>query len=155
MLNMTYKQISYCQNAGLFECYEDVSTLLKDLKNLVNHLASVAKAGQKGANEQSAMIQIWDNEIFQNSMLILTETQEQKMIYTNIDVPNFMVSDDSALFEVSLDFFNRVQSFSHDITSVNETSRRDYFERLSQKTAIYDQVFKQKLAHRNGFAQVN
>ncbi|MBL7817303.1 MAG: hypothetical protein JNL70_20015 [Saprospiraceae bacterium] len=155
MLNMTYKQIHYCQNAGLFESDEDVAILLNDLKSLVTHLKSVAKAGQKGGNDTATSIQIWDNEIFQNSMLILTEADEQKMIYTNIDVPNFMVSHDAALYQVSLDFFNRVQSFSNDITSVNEASRRDYFERLHKKTAIYEQGFKHKLVRQNGFAQVS
>ena len=139
MLDITYRQILYCYKAGLIERKEDVEILLADINKLIKHIESVAETGQKTKDKMCAPIQIWDNELFQNAMFILSETVEEKQYYSSIDVPYFMVSSDVNAYEVGFNFFNRIKTFSNEITSANELNRSNFFKRLQQKTAIYEQ----------------
>jgi hypothetical protein len=154
MLDITYNQIRYCYKTGLIEDAAVVKTLLNDIRNLIGYLESVAETGRKTADGESASVQVWDNELFQNPMLVLAETPTQHLLYSNIDVPYFMVSQNTDMYQVASNFINRIQSFSNDLTNANEMNRHNYFKRLHQKAALYEEEINRKHVLMNGFTEV-
>jgi hypothetical protein len=53
-------------------------------------------------------------------------------------VPNFMVSANTEMYKVGLNFFNRMSSFSLDIMGANEVNRHQFFDRLHRKIEIFE-----------------
>jgi hypothetical protein len=138
MFDITLNQMRYCLSAGLFQDPNDVKILIQNSKDLIAHFEMMAIKGKKTTDKDAASIKVWYNELFQNGMFILTETSSKSLIYNAFDVPNFMVSSNSEMYKVGLNFFNRMSSFSLDIMGANEVNRHQFFGRLSRKIDIFE-----------------
>lgn len=138
MFDITFNQIRYCLNAGLFQDVNDVKLLIKSSKQLIKHFETIVSNGKKSTDKAAAPIHVWYNELFQNGMFILSETPHKSLMYNAFDVPNFMVSSHSEMYKIGLNFFNRMKSFSLDIMSVHEVNRHRFFERLYRKIEIFE-----------------
>jgi hypothetical protein len=138
MFDITLNQIRYCLSAGLFQDPNDAKILIQSSKDLVAHFEMMVAKGRKTANKDAAPIKIWYNELFQNGMFILTETTSKRLIYNAFDVPNFMVSSNVEMYNVGLNFFNRMTAFSLDIMGVNEINRHQFFDRLNRKIELFE-----------------
>lgn len=138
MFDITLNQIRYCLNAGLFQDVNDVKILMNNNKALIAHFEMMVVKGRKSSDKNAAPIKVWDNELFQNGMFILTETTSKRLIYNAFDVPNFMVSSNVEMYKVGLSFFNRMSSFSLDIMGANEVNRHQFFDRLHRKIEIFE-----------------
>lgn len=138
MLDITFNQIRYCLNAGLFKDASDVKILIESSRQLIAHFETIVGNGKKSAEDTAAPIRVWYNELFQNGMFILTETPHKSRVYNSFDVPNFMVSTNIEMYKVGLNFFNRMKSFSLDIMGVNEVNRHRFFERLYRKIEVFE-----------------
>ena len=138
MFDITLNQIRYCLNAGLFQDVNDVKILMNNNKELIAHFETMVVKGRKSTEKNAAPIKVWYNELFQNGMFILTETSSNKLIYNAFDVPNFMVSSNSEMYKVGLNFFNRMSSFSLVIMGANEVNRHQFFDRLHRKIELFE-----------------
>lgn len=138
MFDITFNQIRYCLNAGLFQDVNDVKILIDSSRQLIAHFETIVGYGKKSTDETAAPIHVWYNELFQNGMFILSETPHKSLMYNAFDVPNFMVSSHSEMYKVGLNFFNRIKSFSLDIMSAHEVNRHRFFERLYRKIEIFE-----------------
>ena len=138
MFDITLNQIEYCLNAGLFQDKNDVKILLDNSKQLIQHFENIVGKGRKSSDKNAANISVRYNELFQNGMFILTETTSKQLIYNAFDVPNFMVSSNTEMYKIGLNFFNRMNSFSLDIMGANEVNRHRFFGRLSRKIERFE-----------------
>jgi hypothetical protein len=138
MFDITLNQIRYCLHAGLFQDPNDVKILIAGCKLLMGHFEDIIVTGKKSTDENAGKIHIWYNELFQNGMFILSETPDKSKVYNSFDVPNFMVSSNKEMYNVGLNFFNRMKSFSLDIMGVNEINRHRFFERLYRKIELFE-----------------
>ncbi len=138
MFDITLNQIRYCLHAGLFQDKKDVKILIDSSKQLIAHFENIIAQGKKSTEPHAASIKVWYNELFQNGMFILSETPHKSLVYNSFDVPNFMVSANSEMYKVGLNFFNRMKSFSLDIMGVNEINRHRFFERLYRKIELFE-----------------
>ena len=138
MFDITFNQIRYCLNAGLFQDSNDVKILIESSRELIRHFEEIVGSGKKSMDTNAAPIRVWYNELFQNGMYILSETPHKQLIYNAFDVPNFMVSTHPEMYRVGLNFFNRMKSFSLDIMSAHEVNRHRFFDRLYRKIDIFE-----------------
>jgi hypothetical protein len=139
MLDITLNQIQYCLSAGLFQNPEEANQLVEEMRNLIKHLENITVNGQKTTHQPKQYHKIYYNELFQHGMFILTETPKTKKFFYTFNIPYFMVSQNTTMYAVGLDFFNRMKSYSLDVMDSNEVNRHKLIRRLNRKVDIFEE----------------
>lgn len=134
----TLAQIEYHVYAGGFRQTSDALLLCDKLNEWVAHLKKMAEAGRKFAlgarpSENSAVFDLYHNEIVYTNNTALITSQIGKAVYSAFSNPNFIQSSDSKLCRYMEDWFTSVISKSNLISSSNEKQRDWFFQGLSKK----------------------
>ncbi len=137
-VNSTIRQIEFYRDSGVFKSQDTVIRLYDELFALICHIEKEAEAGGKFLIGQSPPdeknnFQLYFNEVFQGHNTIFIETNDEKSVYLNHGVLNYMITHDKRFCENTKMTFENTMRKSSLISSVSEKERHRYFHLLKDK----------------------
>ena len=145
MLEVTFNQIRHCQRAGHFQNDSEVNYLISLLRQFCQKMQNLATLGEKktghNGSETSSKLAVWYNELIQNNTFVLARlSDDQQIIFSTFDSPNFMHSFDQRIYQQGQVFFNKLKKYARPIDGENnERVRRLFFDRLNQRIDFFEQ----------------
>lgn len=137
-INSTIRQIEYYREAGVFSKEETIPQLYDEFYQLVEHLEKQAECGEKFAvngkppgNKKN--FQLYFNEVILGHNTILAETNEQKTVFINHGVLNYMITRDTRFCDYTKKSLENIMRKSSLISSVSEKERNRFFHVLKEK----------------------
>ena len=148
----TLKQIRYFKHSGQLNDNTLENKLTDQLYALCNHQYEMAKEGRKwmfGAKKQEryGKFDLYHNEIAPLNITLLAESQHLKGIFTVYDDPNFMFSDDIAMYDYTLASMKKMKTKCLHISEDSEQNRRAYFHRIREEITRFGASTIQTTAH--------
>ena len=128
MIDTTLNQINHCLYCGFFKEPSDAIALVEALEKMVNKMEEIVKNGKKSKEGISV---IYNNELMQNSTLILVGSPYLKALYLVFDSPNLMISHSTSLFEHTYKYYEKIERFSLHLNE--ERQRLRFFKVLRAK----------------------
>jgi hypothetical protein len=137
----TLRQIQYFSDSGQITDTTVISVLMEQLANLCDHQQEMAKQGKKwvhGSKKQPETAQcgkldLYYNEISPTTISLLLESPSAKGVFTVLDDPNFMYSDNPYLYEYTLAWMHKLRVKCVRISEDAERERRIYFNRIREQ----------------------
>lgn len=135
MLDNSITQFQYLIDLGILKNKEDVLQLTQEFKDLINYLEELTFLGHKPKNikgiENATNIYITDMNI--GSEVILVKSDKSDLLFQQIDVPNYMRTNDPKMIENQYAFFENIKKISTHITMTGEKERFKFFKKLREK----------------------
>ena len=137
-INSSIRQIEYYREAGVFAKKETVEQLYDELLQLIEHIERQAECGEKfqinGKPEGNKNnFQLYFNEVILGHNTILSLTNEQKTVFINHGVLNYMITRDNRFCEYTKKSLENIMRKSSLISSVSEKERNRFFHVLKEK----------------------
>ena len=137
-INSTIRQIEYYKDAGVFGNSETIGQLYEALYQLIEHLEKQAESGEKfsidGQPEGNKNnFQLYFNEVILGHNTILSITNEQKTVFINHGVLNYMITRDNRFCNYTKKSMENIMRKSSLISSVSEKERNRFFQVLKEK----------------------
>jgi hypothetical protein len=138
-INSTIRQIEFCRDSGYLKAGSAELTLIYDeLLELVEHIEAEATNGVKFMPESdpstgSAEFRLHCNEVLLGHNTMLCESPEQRFVYINHNVINFMVTFDKKFTDYTYQSLQNIIRKSSLISGVNEKERNRFFSILKDK----------------------
>lgn len=141
----TLRQIRYFADAGQLPSPSLIQTLLEQLHILCSHQYEMAKQGQKwiygtknyGAKNYFGKFDLYYNEVAPLNITLLAESQHLRGVYAVFDDPNFMFSDNEALYDYTLRWMLKLRTKCMHISEDAEQNRRAYFNSLQEQIKAF------------------
>jgi hypothetical protein len=139
-INSTIRQIEYYKDAGVFSKKETVAQLYDELESLIDHIEKQAECGEKFlVNEKPEgnknNFQLYFNEVILGHNTILAVTDEQKTVFINHGVLNYMITRDNRFCDYTKKSLENIMRKSSLISSVSEKERNRFFHVSKEKIA--------------------
>lgn len=133
----TLKQLQFFTHSGQLTDRSLKRTLVDQLHALCDHQYAMAKQGQKWIYgekrpENAGKLDLYHNEIAPLNFTLLAESRSLKGVFTVYDDPNFMFSDDKAIYDYTLSSMTRLKTKCLHISEDSEQNRRAYFHRIRE-----------------------
>jgi len=139
-INTTIRQINFYKESKLFKSHEDLVTVFRCLEKLVDHIEDQAAAGRKflyqKSQHTSAKYHIFINYFLLGDNTITVELDNQRMVFLNHNVINYIQTTDAAFIEYTFQTLNTLLKKSTLISEVGEQERENFFNSLRER--IYD-----------------
>jgi len=137
-VNSTIRQIEFYKDSGVFRKPDTALKLYDNLLALIAHIEKEAEVGEKfmiGEKPQgdNNNYQFYFNEVFQGHNSILIETNDEKSVFLNHGVLNYMITRDKRFCDYTKMTFENTMRKSSLISSVSEKERHRYFLLLKDK----------------------
>lgn len=131
----TLKQIRYFTFSGQLINPALAQTLLNQLQQLCEHQQSMAKQGRKWVYGEKYLghggkFDLYHNEIAPLNFTLLAESQHLKGVFTVYDDPNFMFSDDPAIYNYTIASMKKLKTKCLRISEEAERNRNAYFNKI-------------------------
>ena len=142
IVDFTLSQIEYHVISGGFANPEDALTLCDHLNNLMDHMSSLAKYGQKslvGSNikeSAGASFELFHNEMVYANNTIIVSTDKGKAVYTAFANPNFLKSTDRKMCDYTENWFLNLTQKSIPMSNHAEKNRNWFFQNIKKKIEI-------------------
>ena len=137
-LNSSLRQIDFYRESGMFRKKESVAQLYDQLEQLIRHIEAQAEKGVKfrfghDSTQGMAEFQLFFNEVILGHNTILADAGEQKTVFLNHGVLNYMVTRDKRFCEYTKKSLENIMRKSSLISSVSEKERNRFFHVLQDK----------------------
>jgi hypothetical protein len=136
-INTTIRQINFYKESKLFKSHEDLMTVFRCLEKLVDYIESQAAAGRKfmyGQPQQNgARYNIFINQFLLGDNTIAVELDNQRMVFLNHNVINYIQTTDTAFIEYTFQTLNTLLKKSTLISEVGEQERENFFDCLRER----------------------
>ncbi|MEO1623811.1 MAG: hypothetical protein AAFV25_01545 [Bacteroidota bacterium] len=139
IVDNTLNQIEYHLKIGGFRKPEDALLLCDNLLELVDHMRSMAKHGQKfrigekPRDQQKVNFDLYHNEMVSTNNTFLAMTPIRRVIYTTYNTPDFLRCTDPKMCDYTESWFRKIIGKSVSISTHAEKSRSWYFNNLRRK----------------------
>jgi ribosomal protein S15P/S13E len=136
LLGMTLSQIEYYFNSGAFENPNDALVLCKKLQELTEHFERMAQTGKKflvNSPPTGMDFNLYHNEIFPSGTTVYIESAAAPLAYTSYLLPNVIRTRDAIVCADTKTWIDNILSKSNPLSTVNEKSRRYYFDRVKRR----------------------
>jgi hypothetical protein len=137
MLDNSITQFQYLIDLGILTNKDEIGHLTREFNELVSNLESLTLCGHKPKNikgiQNPCNIYITDMNI--GSEVILVKTQNTSFLFQQIDVPNYMRTNDPKMIENQYAFFENIKKISTHITMTREKERTKFFNKLKEKVS--------------------
>lgn len=99
ILNVTLRQIEHAVEVGAVRNVQLIDKLFTEIEEIVLHMEAMMKSGKRFApgkqySDDSPQLQVYNNELMDNSNAILVSSRDFSVAYTTLINPNFLVSKD-------------------------------------------------------------
>jgi BetR domain. len=129
VLSNILNQIRYYEVIGAFETPAVAETLRSELSGLLGNCATMATNGKKSDNQTGSPFDLYLNEIaYTNNIILVCREQSPIAVYTTMDNPNFLRSDDPAFCQRMYQWVRQVETCS--FHTGNERHRLSLFGKL-------------------------
>lgn len=140
-INSTIRQIEYYREAAVFSKKETVDVLYDELLQLIEHIERQAECGEKFPLNGSPAgdknnFQLYFNEVILGHNTILSVTNDQKTVFINHGVLNYMITRDSRFCDYTKKSLENIMRKSSLISSVSEKERNRFFHVLKEKIQL-------------------
>ncbi len=137
-INSTIRQVEYYREAGVFSKKETVAGLYNELNMLVEHIEKQAECGEKfslhsKADGNKKNFQLYFNEVILGHNTILSVANNQKTVFINHGVLNYMITRDNLFCDHTHKSMQNIMKKSSLISSVSEKERNRFFNVLKEK----------------------
>jgi hypothetical protein len=137
-LNSSLRQIEFYKDSGVFKKKDTVMKLYNELEHLIQHIAEQAESGvkfQAGHQPENGMAeyQLFFNEVILGHNTILAEASEDKTVFINHGVLNYMITRDKRFCDYTKLSLENIMRKSSLISSVSEKERNRFFNVLKEK----------------------
>jgi len=137
-INSTIRQIEYYKNSGVFDSRKDVVAIYDCLQKTIDHIECQAELGYKFAagspgDGKHAAYKIYINEFILGDNTILAVLGEQKIVYINHSVLNYLVTRDQSFCDSTFQHIQNIIKRSTLISEVGEKERRRFFNLIREK----------------------
>ena len=137
-LNSSLRQIEYYKDSGVFKKKDTVLHLYNQLEQLILHIEDQAEKGvkfQMGHNADHALAeyQLFFNEVILGHNTIMADAGEDKTVFINHGVLNYMITRDKRFCEYTKKSLENIMRKSSLISSVSEKERNRFFHVLKEK----------------------
>lgn len=138
-INSTLRQIEFCRDSGYLKTGSaELSLIYNDLLQLVDHIEAEATAGIKflpteDPSTGTAEFRLHSNEVLLGHNTMLCVSPEQRFVYINHNVINFMVTFDKRFTDYTYHSMQNIIRKSSLISGVNEKERNRFFGTLREK----------------------
>lgn len=133
-LTNTLNQLRYYTKIGAFRRQEDPLLILADIRKMINHLKSTAKAGAKmrfGSKEKHAKMDIYLNYTHTSPELIFIQSGKNRVIYSSYLSPNYLRTTDERICDYTNSWMEKAIAQSSLISKVGEVDRENVFNILN------------------------
>jgi hypothetical protein len=136
-INTTIRQINFYQESKLFKSQEDLLTVYQCLEKLVYHIESQAALGRKFAYQKpqqaGARYQVFINQFLLGDNTIALELDNQRMVFLNHSVINYIQTTDNAFIEYTFQTLHTLLKKSTLVSEVGEQERENFFDSLRER----------------------
>lgn len=140
MLDTTINQIRHCLECDLFENPSDALVMMEEIEKLLHKMEEVAKSSKKNG---VGLSRIHNNELIQNSTVILVSSKKLNVVYFIYDSPNFMVSYSELTFNHTYNYYEKIKASSFNLNE--ERQRIRFFKALRAKVSTAKEEFEKAL----------
>lgn len=135
ILANTLNQIKYFANSGFFEDLNDAIVICERLKMVMEHVKEMAANGKKYAigqkvDERHASFNLLHNETAHTNNSLCVTSDTINAVFFTYDSPNFVSTQDAALVEYSVQWFERLKRHSLPVSKDAFKSRNYLFNRI-------------------------
>jgi len=138
-INSTLRQIEFCRDSGYLKTdSSDLNLIYDELESLINHIESEATSGKKFipggvATSDGPDFKLHSNEVLLGHNTMLCDSPEQRFVYINHNVINFMITFDKQFTDYTYNSMQNIIRKSSLISGVNEKERNRFFSSLREK----------------------
>jgi hypothetical protein len=138
-INSTLRQIEFCRDSGYLNTDSaELSLIFNDLLALIDHIEHEATAGIKflpgdDPSTGAAEFRLHSNEVLLGHNTMLCDSPEQRFVYINHNVINFMITFDKRFTDYTFQSMQNIIRKSSLISGVNEKERNRFFSTLREK----------------------
>lgn len=136
MLDNTLSQIRFLLDTGEIKG-DFADQLFGQLLELTKWMSRAAADGRKydAAGKPGARLELYYNEMLYTNNIILLSNPERGLLFSTLDNPNFIVTEDVRLVSQTEAWFTLMQQKSTRISSGGERERGVYFQSLLDRIA--------------------
>lgn len=131
MLSSLYQQILFCVTIRAFEDESIIRNLISDISKLIEHLHESAGKGQK-SHKDTSNVKIYLNEFGNYQNLALYNSDKFSSTFIGFDMPHFIVSYNTAFYEYSAKWIEKIKKRSILISSEGYQFRELFFIKLNK-----------------------
>jgi len=144
VLDSLLHQVFYVVENRLFEKTADIAAVMNCLETLVSHLEKIAGDGKRyppGGSPAggAARFQLFYNEIMPHNIFLLVETEEDAVVYSVLDNPNFLKTSSPAVVSYVKALFEKLLRRAIPLGKKGEKLRQAYFHKLNSRLTYFEQ----------------
>jgi hypothetical protein len=118
----------------------DALVMMEEIEKMLHKMEEVAKTSKKNG---VGLSRIHNNELIQNSTVILVNSTKLNMVYFIYDSPNFMVSYSELTFKHTYNYYEKIKKSSFNLNE--ERQRIRFFKALRAKVSAAKEEFEKEL----------
>ena len=150
-LDITFNQIHYHLDNGMFKYPEEALILCEQLNQLMEHLYSMTFHGKKFEFGQSPTNNSVDFSLFQSQLaptsnFIILDANEISEVYVNIDNLHTLKTDNDSFIQFMSNWKKTLQKHSEEITIKSEKSRVRFFNDAEKRLKKFEAQIKKKIS---------
>jgi hypothetical protein len=137
-INVTIREIDYYRESKIFSSVQDIITVYECLEKLVDHIEQQVEYGAKfpfGKPDLSRKIKyaVFINEIGFGDNSVLVQVNNERMVFLNHNIINYVMVTDERFVEYSWQTMNTVLKKSTLISEAGDKDRELFFDTLRQR----------------------
>ena len=145
-INTTIRQIDYYRESNIFKSQQDIETVYSCLEKLVDYIELMVEYGYKfpfGKPDQQEKIKysVYINEFVLGDNTILVEMDEEKMVFVNHNVINYMMTNNKEFIHYTFETLKILLKKSRLISEISERDRQLFFNTLRERIHERRKVF--------------
>lgn len=134
MMSNLYQQIIFCITIRAFDGEHFIQHLVNDIKNLINHLKSIAQEGMRKTSnvEEQTDLSIYLNEFGNYLNVLLYESEDLDITFIAFDYPQFIKTNSTGFNQYSKKWIEKIKKRSVLISSAGYQYRELFFLKLEK-----------------------
>ena len=139
MLDNTIAQFQYLRDVHIINDRDDLYYIRKEFSDLIDHLEELTLTGKKNANSHGEEMKcdIYLTDLTLGSEIILVKSDQNDLLFHQIDVPNYMQTSDQKMIDNQFRFFENIRKISTFITNAGEKERLIFFANIREKLKTF------------------
>lgn len=132
----TLRQIQYFAASGQITDSAVIGVLYEQLEALCEAQSEMAATSLKissGSGMPQGRFELYYNEVLSTSITLLMDSPAAKGVFTVLDDPNFMYSDDPRLFDYTRHWLVKLRAKCTRISETGERERRIFFNKIKEQ----------------------
>ena len=138
IMDVTCRQIEYMVEVHRLRDADLVEQLYQELHNIVDHLETMARMGQRflmgsQPTPDSPTFEVHMNELSNTNNCVIIHTSEQPIVFTTITNPGYAISTDRRIYDSTTQWFDSLLQHSTRLGPSSAKYTAVYFAKLREK----------------------